>query len=84
MDGKILSSDALEIRSQLTGRSSTVIKNVGDPVYSSRSASPRRVMQATTVSGQALNQLSDLASSTKRVLTPTQQRIGYIDRSFRS
>ena len=81
VDGKILSSDALEIdESQLTGESDAVFKKDDDPVYSgSFCVAGSGVMVATTVGKEStVNKLSDVAKQYKRVLTPTQERINLI------
>ncbi len=81
VDGKILSSDALEIdESQLTGESDAVFKQKDDPVYSGSFCSAGSgIMVATTVGKHsAINKLSDVAKQYKHVLTPTQERISLI------
>lgn len=81
VDGKILSSDALEIdESQLTGESDAVLKANGDPVASgSFCIAGSGVMLVTTVGkASTINRLSDVAKQYKRVLTPTQERLNHI------
>ncbi len=81
VDGKILSSDALEIdESQLTGESDAVFKKEGDPVYSGSFCIAGSGTMVTTTVGKesAVNKLSDVAKQYKRVMTPTQERINQI------
>jgi len=83
VDGYVLHSDALEMdESQLTGESDAVLKEVNDPVYSgSFCIAGSGVMVATVVGAESrINQLSVIAKTYRRQLTPTQRRLALIVR----
>lgn len=81
VDGRVISSDALEMdESQLTGESDAVMKDAHDAVSSgSFCVAGSGVIVATVVGKDStINQLSTIAKTYKNVLTPTQQRISLI------
>jgi len=81
VDGRLLTSDALEIdESQLTGESDAVLKEPDDPIHSgSFCIAGTGVMVATRVGkDSAINKLSTVAKTYRRVLTPTQQKLASI------
>jgi cation-transporting ATPase E len=81
VDGRVLSSDALEMdESQLTGESDAVLKDADHAVYSgSFCIAGSGVVVATTVGANSrINRLSSAATAYKRVYTPTQQRLNTI------
>ncbi|MCA9906151.1 MAG: HAD-IC family P-type ATPase, partial [Anaerolineae bacterium] len=81
VDGRLLSSDALEMdESQLTGESDAVLKDEGDAIHSgSFCIAGTGVMVATRVGkDSAINKLSTVAKTYRRVLTPTQQKLASI------
>jgi cation-transporting ATPase E len=78
VDGTLLLTDALEMdESQLTGESDAVQKDMGDAITSgSFVIAGTGVMTATRVGkDSALNQLTTIAKTYKRVLTPTQLKL---------
>ncbi|MCC6616839.1 MAG: cation-translocating P-type ATPase [Anaerolineae bacterium] len=81
VDGRVLSSDALEMdESQLTGESDAVLKEADDQIHSgSFCIAGTGVMVATRVGkDSAINKLSTVAKTYRRVLTPTQQKLAAI------
>lgn len=81
VDGRILTSDALEVdESQLTGESDAVYKQVNDPVYSGSFCNAGSGLMVATKVGKdsTINQLSVIAKAYKNVLTPTQKKIAAI------
>lgn len=81
VDGKILTSDALELdESQLTGESDPVYKNVENAVYSGSFCNAGSGLMVATKVGKdsTINQLSVIAKAYKNVLTPTQKKIAAI------
>jgi cation-transporting ATPase E len=81
VDGTVLASDALEMdESQLTGESDAVLKEAGDPITSGSFVIAGTGMFVATRVGKdsAINKLSTIAKTYKRVLTPTQQKLAAI------
>ncbi|NDJ62922.1 MAG: HAD-IC family P-type ATPase [Chloroflexi bacterium] len=78
VDGTVLHSDGLEMdESQLTGESDAILKEAGDQVQSGTyCVGGSGVMIATRVGAEStVNQISTIAKTYKRVLTPTQRKI---------
>ena len=83
VDGRLLESEALEMdESHLTGESDSVLKEVGQEVYSgSYCIAGTGVMVATQVGREStINRLSTTAKAYTTNLTPTQRRIDSIVR----
>lgn len=81
VDGRVLHSDSLEMdESHLTGESDSILKDVGDKVYSgSFCIAGVGTMVATEVGRHStINKLSTAAKAYRNVLTPTQRRISSI------